>query len=72
MQQSGQNLSQQQKAQPTKLQVVCMDYPRPELDNTVNYLEAAYFYTRSNKPLNVVISSAVMTKLSYAGWGMMQ
>ncbi|GLT80530.1 hypothetical protein SLA2020_519650 [Shorea laevis] len=23
------------------LQVVCMDYPRPELDNTVNFLEAA-------------------------------
>lgn len=41
-----------------------MEYPRPELDNTVNYLEASYFsssfivYTRPNKSLIVVISGA--------------
>ncbi|RZC46780.1 hypothetical protein C5167_039725 [Papaver somniferum] len=44
--------------------VVRMEYPRPELDNTVNYLEASYFsssfivYTRPNKSLIVVISGA--------------
>lgn len=41
-----------------------MDYPRPELDNTVNFLEAAYLSSsfrtapRPNKPLEVVIAGA--------------
>ena len=45
-------------------QVVCVDYPRPELDNTVNFLEAASlsasFRTsaRPAKPLKVVIAGA--------------
>lgn len=44
--------------------MVCIDYPRPELDNTVNYLEAAYFSSsfqtapRPNKPLEIVIAGA--------------
>lgn len=46
------------------LQVVCVDYPRPELDNTVNFLEAAYMSAtfrnspRPQKPLEVVIAGA--------------
>lgn len=45
-------------------QVVCIDYPRPELENTVNYLEAAYLSStfrtssRPTKPLEVVIAGA--------------
>lgn len=41
-----------------------MDYPRPELDNTVNFLEAAYLSSsfrtssRPTKPLKVVIAGA--------------
>lgn len=41
-----------------------MDYPRPELDNTVNFLEAANFSSsfksaaRPAKPLKVVIAGA--------------
>ncbi|KAI3991109.1 hypothetical protein MKX01_041328 [Papaver californicum] len=54
------------------LQVVCMDYPRPELDNTVNYLEAAYFSSsftsssRPTKPLTVIIAGAGLAGLSTA------
>ncbi|CBI35781.3 hypothetical protein VitviT2T_013064 [Vitis vinifera] len=54
------------------LQVVCMDYPRPELENTVNFLEAAYlsssFHTspRPSKPLEVVIAGAGLAGLSTA------
>ncbi|GER45071.1 phytoene desaturase [Striga asiatica] len=46
------------------LKVVCIDYPRPELDNTINFLEAAYLSTsflsspRPEKPLEVVIAGA--------------
>ena len=41
-----------------------MDYPRPDLDSTVNFLEAAYFSSsfrtspRPDKPLKVVIAGA--------------
>lgn len=41
-----------------------MDYPRPELDNTVNFLEAAFLSSsfrtssRPTKPLKVVIAGA--------------
>lgn len=41
-----------------------MDYPRPELESTVNYLEAAYISSsfrsspRPDKPLKVVIAGA--------------
>lgn len=54
------------------LQVVCVDYPRPELDNTVNFLEAAYLSSffrsssRPNKPLDVVIAGAGLAGLSTA------
>lgn len=46
------------------VQVVCVDYPRPELDNTSNFLEAAYLSStfrnspRPQKPLEVVIAGA--------------
>lgn len=46
------------------LKVVCVDYPRPDLDNTSNFLEAAYLSSlfrsspRPNKPLDVVIAGA--------------
>lgn len=46
------------------LRVVCIDYPRPELENTVNFLEAAYLSStfraspRPTKPLKVVIAGA--------------
>lgn len=46
------------------LKVVCIDYPRPELDNTVNYLEAALLSSsfrtssRPTKPLEIVIAGA--------------
>ena len=36
-------------------QVVCVDYPRPELDNTVNFLEAASMsasFRTSTRPAN--------------------
>lgn len=45
-------------------QVVCLDYPRPELENTVNFLEAAYLSStfrassRPTKPLEVIIAGA--------------
>eukprot|EP00268_Persea_americana_P011413 TRINITY_DN1482_c0_g1_i1.p1 TRINITY_DN1482_c0_g1~~TRINITY_DN1482_c0_g1_i1.p1 ORF type:complete len:499 (-),score=95.12 TRINITY_DN1482_c0_g1_i1:1092-2588(-) len=54
------------------LKVVCVDYPRPELDNTANFLEAAYlsstFHTspRPNKPLTVVVAGAGLAGLSTA------
>lgn len=54
------------------LKVVCIDYPRPELDNTVNYLEAAFLSStfrnspRPNKPLEVVIAGAGLAGLSTA------
>ncbi|XP_058078495.1 15-cis-phytoene desaturase, chloroplastic/chromoplastic [Magnolia sinica] len=56
----------------SRLKVVCMDYPRPELDNTVNFLEAAYLSStfrtsaRPNKPLQVVIAGAGLAGLSTA------
>ncbi|XP_073064580.1 15-cis-phytoene desaturase, chloroplastic/chromoplastic [Primulina eburnea] len=55
-----------------RLKVVCIDYPRPELENTVNYLEAAYLSSsfrnspRPNKPLEVVIAGAGLAGLSTA------
>ncbi|XP_058191969.1 15-cis-phytoene desaturase, chloroplastic/chromoplastic isoform X1 [Rhododendron vialii] len=54
------------------LKVVCMDYPRPELESTVNYLEAAYLSSsfrtspRPDKPLKVVIAGAGLAGLSTA------
>ncbi|XP_031248463.1 15-cis-phytoene desaturase, chloroplastic/chromoplastic-like [Pistacia vera] len=46
------------------LQVACVDYPRPDIDNTTNFLEAAYLSSsfraspRPTKPLKVVIAGA--------------
>ena len=46
------------------IKVVCMDYPRPKLENTVNFLEAAYLSSSfrtsplPSKPLEVVIAGA--------------
>ncbi|GKV28597.1 hypothetical protein SLEP1_g37620 [Rubroshorea leprosula] len=54
------------------LQVVCMDYPRPELDNTVNFLEATSLSSSFRasplpaKPLKVVIAGAALVGLSTA------
>lgn len=54
------------------LQVVCMDYPRPELENTINFLEAAQLSAsfcscpRPNKPLQIVIAGAGLAGLSTA------
>lgn len=48
------------------MQVEAVDYPRPDIDGTVNYLEAAalsaYLGTakRPEKPLKVVIAGAGM------------
>lgn len=49
------------------LQVVCKDFPRPPLENTINYLEAgqlsSFFRSsqRPSKPLQVVIAGAGLT-----------
>ncbi|XP_074303592.1 15-cis-phytoene desaturase, chloroplastic/chromoplastic [Silene latifolia] len=54
------------------LKVVCVDYPRPELDNTVNFLEAGLLSSsfrnspRPEKPLEVVIAGAGLAGLSTA------
>ncbi|KAL3639677.1 hypothetical protein CASFOL_014645 [Castilleja foliolosa] len=54
------------------LKVFCIDYPRPEIENTVNYLEAAFLSSsfrtspRPNKPLEVVIAGAGLAGLSTA------
>ncbi|KAF8412045.1 hypothetical protein HHK36_004605 [Tetracentron sinense] len=54
------------------LQVICMDYPRPELENTANFLEAAYLSSsfrtssRPNKPLEIIIAGAGLAGLSTA------
>lgn len=54
------------------LKVVCIDYPRPEIDNTVNYLEAAFLSStfraspRPTKPLEIVIAGAGLGGLSTA------
>ncbi|XP_078165061.1 phytoene desaturase 3 [Carex rostrata] len=56
----------------SRLQVVCKDFPRPELENTVNFLEAAQFSSifrsspRPSKPLQVVIAGAGLAGLSTA------
>ncbi|URE37534.1 hypothetical protein MUK42_15517 [Musa troglodytarum] len=54
------------------LQVFCKDFPRPELENTVNFLEAAQLSSsfcdgsRPRKPLKVVIAGAGLAGLSAA------
>nr|BAK03104.1 predicted protein [Hordeum vulgare subsp. vulgare] len=53
------------------LQVVCQDFPRPPLENTVNYLEAGQLSSsfrseRPSKPLQVVIAGAGLAGLSTA------
>ncbi|XP_072977387.1 15-cis-phytoene desaturase, chloroplastic/chromoplastic [Typha angustifolia] len=54
------------------LKIVCMDIPRPQLENTVNFLEAAQFSSffrncsRPSKPLEVVIAGAGLAGLSTA------
>lgn len=54
------------------LKVSCVDYPRPDIDNTLPFLEAAYlssfFSTASRppKPLNIVIAGAGLAGLSTA------
>ncbi|CAL0328030.1 unnamed protein product [Lupinus luteus] len=54
------------------LKVSCIDYPRPELENSANFLEAAYFSStflaspRPTKPLKVVIVGAGLAGLSTA------
>ncbi|XP_051147685.1 15-cis-phytoene desaturase, chloroplastic/chromoplastic [Andrographis paniculata] len=56
----------------SSLKVVCIDYPRPELENTINYLEAAQLSSsfrtasRPKKPLEVVIAGAGLAGLSTA------
>ncbi|CAH9055703.1 unnamed protein product [Cuscuta epithymum] len=54
------------------LKVVCVDSPRPELENGVNYVEAAYLSSsfrsasRPSKPLEVVIAGAGLAGLCTA------
>ncbi|XP_023539981.1 phytoene dehydrogenase, chloroplastic/chromoplastic-like [Cucurbita pepo subsp. pepo] len=54
------------------LKVVCVDYPRPQIDDTVNFIEAASlsasFRTskRPSKPLKIVIAGAGLAGLSTA------
>ncbi|PKI52271.1 hypothetical protein CRG98_027336, partial [Punica granatum] len=54
------------------LQVRCIDYPRPDLENTVNFLEAAQLSStfrsapRPERPLKVVIAGAGLAGLSTA------
>ncbi|XP_074590622.1 15-cis-phytoene desaturase, chloroplastic/chromoplastic-like [Curcuma longa] len=54
------------------LKVLCKDFPRPELDNTINYLEAAQLSSsfktgpRPNIPLKIVIAGAGLAGLSTA------
>lgn len=54
------------------MQVFCMDYPRPELENSINFLEAAKLSAsfrdciRPRKPLEVVIAGAGLAGLSTA------
>ncbi|KAG0564389.1 hypothetical protein M758_8G102900 [Ceratodon purpureus] len=54
------------------LKVVAVDYPRPEIDNTTNFLEAAALSAymrdaaRPEKPLRVVIAGAGLAGLSTA------
>nr|BBQ09387.1 phytoene desaturase [Lithospermum erythrorhizon]FAA01286.1 TPA: phytoene desaturase [Lithospermum erythrorhizon] len=53
------------------LKVVCIDYPRPELENTTNFLEAAAFSASfctspPTKPLDIVIAGAGLAGLSTA------
>lgn len=51
---------------------MCVDIPRPELENTVNFLEAASFSAsfrsapRPAKPLKVVIAGAGMPLSFYS------
>ncbi|KAL6495981.1 hypothetical protein OROGR_030544 [Orobanche gracilis] len=66
------HFSERSKRDRSVLKVVCIDYPRPELENTGNYLEAAYLSSsfstspRPNKPLEVVIAGAGLAGLSTA------
>lgn len=54
------------------LRVTCKDYPRPDIDNTFNFLEAAALSAsfrsapRPNRPLQVVIAGAGLAGLSTA------
>lgn len=54
------------------MQVFCMDYPRPKLEDTINFLEAAKLSAsfrdciRPKKPLEVVIAGAGLAGLSTA------
>ncbi|KAE9587842.1 Phytoene dehydrogenase, chloroplastic/chromoplastic [Lupinus albus] len=54
------------------LKVTCVDYPRPQLENSANFLEAAYLSStflaspRPTKPLKVVIVGAGLAGLSTA------
>ncbi|GAB2269169.1 securin [Dionaea muscipula] len=56
----------------SSLKVVCVDYPRPELESTINFVEAAYLSStfrnspRPIKPLEVVIAGAGLAGLSTA------
>ncbi|KAL9254786.1 15-cis-phytoene desaturase, chloroplastic/chromoplastic-like protein [Drosera capensis] len=56
----------------SSLKVVCADYPRPELESTVNFVEAACLSSkfrdspRPIKPLEVVIAGAGLAGLSTA------
>ncbi|CAI9263739.1 unnamed protein product [Lactuca saligna] len=60
------------KKNASPLKVVCVDYPRPDLDNTSNFLEAAYLSStfrtspRPSKPLKIVIAGAGLAGLSTA------
>ncbi|KAJ0098486.1 hypothetical protein Patl1_20413 [Pistacia atlantica] len=55
----------------TKIHVACVDYPKPDIDNTANFLEAAYLSSsfhaspRPTKPLKVANGSICLNGISY-------
>lgn len=69
---SGHVVPNRQNKGAAPLQVVCVDYPRPDLESTINFLEAGKFSSsfraspRPDKPLKVVIAGAGLAGLSTA------
>nr|AHA43672.1 phytoene desaturase [Plagiochasma appendiculatum] len=69
---SSSTVSHQKRRGYSALEVTAIDYPRPDIDGTVNYLEAATLSAflatarRPEKPLKVVIAGAGLAGLSTA------
>ncbi|KAL4024038.1 hypothetical protein IC575_017811 [Cucumis melo] len=69
---SGRHVSRKLYKGALPLKIVCVDYPRPQIDDTVNFIEAASLSAsfrasaRPRKPLKVVIAGAGLAGLSTA------